>query len=67
MDTELMTDSEHQNFVSIYRGFAYVGKTLESYTKEGLCKTYHKIYKNLAGNPPCSRECSRNYKYDFNK
>jgi hypothetical protein len=65
MDAELRTDSEHQNFVSIYRGFAYVGEKLEAYTKEGLDRTYQNIYKTLAGYPICKDECSRIYKCQF--
>ncbi|XP_060566988.1 uncharacterized protein LOC132725818 [Ruditapes philippinarum] len=67
MDAELRTDKEHQNFVSIYRGFAYVGEKLESYTKEGLDRTYQNIYKTLAGYPPCRQNCSRKYKCQYGK
>ncbi|XP_060566989.1 uncharacterized protein LOC132725819 [Ruditapes philippinarum] len=67
MDAEIRIDSERQNFVSNYRGFSYVGEKLESYTKEGLEKTYQDIYKKLAGYPPCTQNCSTSFKCQYGK
>ncbi|XP_045191833.2 uncharacterized protein LOC123548551 [Mercenaria mercenaria] len=66
MDDELR-DPEYQNFVSIYRGFAYVGEKLEPYTKEGLDTVYQKIYGIAAGYHVCQKKCSETFKCRFSR
>lgn len=59
---DIRKDPEHKNYISVYRGLAYVGEKLESYTLDRLDKIYQRIYAKEAGKPLCASDCSKTYK-----
>ena len=57
----ILREPKCQNFVSVYRGFSFVGKTLEPHTRHVLEQVHQTIYNRLAGEPACTDQCSLQY------